>query len=61
MENFELQGGGLYFKRLLWEAARPIVEEWTGQRLVETMLYGIRIYNNGAVLAPHIDNLPRGT
>lgn len=34
------------------------LQEWTGQQLAECSLYGIRIYKEGAVLAPHVDRLP---
>ena len=37
---------------------QSILEAWTKQPLVLTSLYGIRIYNQGAVLAPHVDRLP---
>lgn len=37
---------------------QPILEAWTGQSLVPTSVYGIRVYNNGAILAPHVDRLP---
>lgn len=42
----------------MWNAARDTIEEWTGQRLAECSLYGIRIYEEGAVLATHVDRLP---
>jgi hypothetical protein len=31
---------------------------WTGKQLAECSLYGIRLYKEGAVLAPHVDRLP---
>jgi len=34
------------------------VEAWTGQRLASTSVYGIRIYHNQSILAPHVDRLP---
>jgi len=40
------------------DLSKEIIEAWTGQKLVETSLYGIRVYRRGAVLAPHVDRLP---
>lgn len=31
-----------------------VISEWTGQELTATSLYGIRVYKDGAVLAPHV-------
>lgn len=31
-----------------------VISEWTGQELTPTSLYGIRVYKDGAVLAPHV-------
>jgi len=53
-----LEGGGLLLKQKIWDAARTTIEEWTGQRLAECSLYGIRVYETGAVLASHVDRLP---
>jgi len=40
------------------EYVRPVIEAWTGEKLVMTSVYGIRVYKGGAVLAPHVDRLP---
>ena len=58
VENEELDGGGFVLKQHIWNAARDTISEWTGQQLAECSLYGIRIYKEGAVLAPHVDRLP---
>lgn len=42
---------GWSVKQQIWNAAKPVLEEWTGKKLTETSLYGIRVYKNGAVLA----------
>jgi prolyl 4-hydroxylase len=34
------------------------LSEWTDQELTQCSLYGIRIYKEGAILAPHVDRLP---
>lgn len=60
VEDPTMEGGGYVLKSHIWNAARNTIEEWTGQRLVECSLYGIRIYPEGAVLAPHVDRLPLG-
>jgi uncharacterized membrane protein YagU involved in acid resistance len=35
-----------------------LVEAWTGQRVVECSLYGVRVYKENAILATHVDRLP---
>jgi len=57
LDNTKLKGqAGL--KKRVWDAACDAIEEWTGQTLHPVSLYGIRIYPEGAVLAPHVDRLP---
>lgn len=56
-ENKNLRGG-IDTKKVLWDAAKPVIEEWTGKKLVETSLYGIRVYSNHSILATHVDRLP---
>lgn len=56
--NYGLDGGGFTLKEKIWNAARDTISEWTGQQLAECSLYGIRVYKEGAVLAPHVDRLP---
>ena len=58
VEDRTLKGGGYILKQRIWNAARDTISEWTGQQLAECSLYGIRIYPEGAVLAPHVDRLP---
>jgi prolyl 4-hydroxylase len=58
VENNQLRGGGSSLKQQIWDAARPTIEEWTGMELTQTSLYGIRVYTDGAVLAPHVDRVP---
>lgn len=53
-----LSGGGLRLKAQISNAARDLMEDWTGQQLAMTSVYGIRIYHDGAILAPHVDRLP---
>ena len=56
--NERLTGGGDALKQQIWNAARDTITAWTGQQLAESSLYGIRVYKEGAVLAPHVDRLP---
>ena len=49
---------GYALKKMLWDEVRPIIQEWTGQEIVESSLYGIRVYKNNSVLATHVDRLP---
>ena len=58
VEEPRFKGGGKAFRQKLWDAARPTISEWTGQQLAECSLYGIRVYPEGAILAPHVDRLP---
>jgi prolyl 4-hydroxylase len=58
VEDTTLKGGGYVLKQHIWNAARDTISEWTGQQLAECSLYGIRVYHEGAVLAPHVDRLP---
>ena len=58
VEDPDLKGAGRVLKSKVWNAARDTIQEWTGQRLAECSLYGIRIYEEGAVLATHVDRLP---
>lgn len=50
--------GGFDVKQQIWDAVKPIIEEWTGKKVVQTSLYGIRFYHDKAVLSPHVDRLP---
>ena len=61
IEDNNLEGSGYVLKQHIWNAARDTISEWTGQRLVECSLYGVRIYPEGSVLATHVDRLPLGT
>jgi prolyl 4-hydroxylase len=49
---------GTDIRKSLLDAVQPTLEAWTGQSLVFTSLYGVRVYKEGAVLSPHIDRLP---
>ncbi|KAL7581066.1 hypothetical protein ACA910_005869 [Epithemia clementina (nom. ined.)] len=57
-ENDSFVGGGWNLSAAVWNAARDILEEWTGQKLAGSSVYGIRIYHNQSILAPHVDRLP---
>jgi prolyl 4-hydroxylase len=58
VEDESLKGGGFVLKQHIWHAARDTLEAWTGYKQAECSLYGIRIYKEGAMLAPHVDRLP---
>ncbi|KAL7534919.1 hypothetical protein ACHAXR_006158 [Thalassiosira sp. AJA248-18] len=45
-------------RRAIWDASKEILEEWTGVELSQSSLYGVRVYTEGAVLAPHVDRMP---
>lgn len=58
VEDAKLRGGGYTLKQKIWDSAKKILEEWTGEELTQCSLYGIRIYHAEAVLASHVDRLP---
>lgn len=45
-------------QKMVWRLARPVLEEWTGMRLSPVSMYGVRIYKNNSILAPHVDRMP---
>lgn len=49
-EDSQLRSGR-QVKNLIWAAVKPIIEEWTGQVVEPTSLYGIRVYKAGAMLS----------
>jgi hypothetical protein len=58
MNSESMPGGGAALQAKIWNIARPLMEEWTGQELSPVSLYGIRLYHNGSILAPHVDRMP---
>jgi prolyl 4-hydroxylase len=42
----------------LVKGIQAVLEAWTKSPLVLTSLYGIRVYHEGSILAPHVDRLP---
>lgn len=54
----QLTGGGYALHQHVVNEVRPFLETWTGQRQVETNLYGIRVYKSNAILVPHLQNFP---
>mmetsp|Transcript_33233 Transcript_33233/g.40761 ORF Transcript_33233/g.40761 Transcript_33233/m.40761 type:complete len:153 (-) Transcript_33233:145-603(-) len=59
VDDTSLRGSGSALKTTIWENARSTIEEWTGgQDISPTSMYGIRVYQEGAVLVPHLDRLP---
>jgi len=58
VENETLIGGGFALKNKIWKAAEKTISDWTGQDLKTSSLYGVRIYQEGAILSTHVDRLP---
>lgn len=58
IENATLTGGGFDLKDAVWEASKETIQQWIGNNLVPSSLYGIRVYKENAVLVPHVDRLP---
>ena len=48
----------MVLKQHIWDAARDTIQEWTGEELTQCSLYGIRVYQEGSILATHVDRLP---
>ncbi|CAB9517636.1 Ankyrin Repeat [Seminavis robusta] len=48
-------GGTKALRKRISNAARPILEEWSGLRLAPSSVYGIRVYRRHAMLHPHVD------
>eukprot|EP00542_Grammatophora_oceanica_P014012 CAMPEP_0194033644 /NCGR_PEP_ID=MMETSP0009_2-20130614/6250_1 /TAXON_ID=210454 /ORGANISM="Grammatophora oceanica, Strain CCMP 410" /LENGTH=434 /DNA_ID=CAMNT_0038674359 /DNA_START=204 /DNA_END=1508 /DNA_ORIENTATION=- len=51
-------GAGLGLQTLIWETAKDVAQEWTGMHLAPCSMWGIRIYHNNSILAPHVDRNP---
>lgn len=51
-------GGGPELAASVSDMVRDVLEEWTGQFLSGSSVYGIRVYHNNSILAPHCDRLP---
>jgi len=58
VEDDTLPGGGHELQSKIYNMANEIIQEWTGQKSFPTSVYGIRVYKDGAILAPHVDRLP---
>jgi prolyl 4-hydroxylase len=58
VEDRKLHGGGMQLKSAIWDAAKSTIEQWTGMEQKPTSMYGIRVYEDGAILSPHVDRLP---
>ena len=64
VDNPNHKGGGMPLKNKIWDAAHNMLQTWIQAEspakinLQPASLYGIRVYGEGAVLAPHVDRLP---
>jgi prolyl 4-hydroxylase len=58
VEEKGLRGEGQVLAQSIWEATRNIMQEWCKQELEEVSMYGIRVYTEGSMLNPHVDQLP---
>ena len=56
--NEERHGGSSHLQSQIWYMARTVLEEWTGQMLSPVSLYGVRLYHNNSILAPHVERMP---
>lgn len=58
VQHENLKGGGFELMKIIWNESVNIISDWTGEKLVPSSMYGIRVYKEGAILAPHVDRLP---
>ena len=59
VEDPEMAGdAGPDLQQSIWDAAQDTIEEWTQMEQHPISLYGVRIYTEGAIHAPHVDRLP---
>lgn len=54
--NFLLDGFDLMKQTL--PLMKQVMEDWTGVEQRATNLYGIRVYQNGTIMTPHVDRYP---
>lgn len=68
LDNPHLKQGGPILRNKIWESTRKQLQNWIDDEadamglshfdLSPASLYGIRVYNRGSILAPHVDRLP---
>lgn len=58
IQHQRFTGGGPDLAAFVSDKAREVLEEWTGQVMAGTSVYGIRVYHNDSILTPHVDRLP---
>ena len=51
--NSDNKYGGDKLVDAIWESSVDTISEWTGQKLVPSSAYGIRVYKEGAILSCH--------
>lgn len=59
--NKQQSGGSMELQQKVWDLVQPVLEEWTGHHLSPVSLYGIRLYHNNSILAPHVSQSLQGT
>jgi prolyl 4-hydroxylase len=57
LEDRKLRGG-MELKKKIWANVKSELEDWTGMEVTPTSLYGIRVYKEDSMLAPHVDRMP---
>jgi prolyl 4-hydroxylase len=45
-------------RQLIFTEVQSVLEAWASSPLIPTSLYGIRVYGNNSILAPHVDRIP---
>mmetsp|Transcript_22113 Transcript_22113/g.46546 ORF Transcript_22113/g.46546 Transcript_22113/m.46546 type:complete len:483 (-) Transcript_22113:78-1526(-) len=58
VDDKRLRGSGAKLKEEAWAALSDLLEDWVGEELSPTSMYGIRVYTDGAMVLPHVDRLP---
>merc|ERR1719221_153682 len=58
VKDDKLVAGGEKLRDSIWKVSRHHLEDWTGQELTPTSLYGIRKYTEGSISNTRVDRLP---
>lgn len=58
VQDQKYAGGGPDLAARISSMVREKCEDWTGQVMAGASVYGIRIYHNNSILAPHVDRIP---
>jgi prolyl 4-hydroxylase len=59
VDDPNLNGGGMALRNRVWMETLRIISDWVGGLSLQPVsMYGVRVYKEGSILAPHVDRLP---